>query len=138
MRIARWWLAAALALPLAAGAQVSVHVQVPGVVMLAPPQPRLEPMPPPRGGYAWVPGHWAWGGDAYAWRPGQWVAQRPEHAYVPGRWVQAEGGWRWVEGDWKPHKKHKKRKHDDWDERDDDRGRGDYHCPPGQAKKGRC
>jgi hypothetical protein len=48
--------------------------------------------------------------------------------------VQADGGWRWVEGDWRRGKEGKRHRHDD----DDDQGNGYYHCPPGQAKKGRC
>jgi hypothetical protein len=138
MRISAWWLAAVLVVPLGAGAQVSVNVQLPGLVSMAPPAPRYEPEPAPRGGYVWVPGRWAWGGSAYAWQAGQWQPARPDHAYAPGRWVQADGGWRWVEGGWKPHKVAKRDR--DWD--DDGggsaHGHGGGHCPPGQAKKGNC
>ena len=139
MRISAWCLAAALVVPVAAGAQVSVNIQLPGLVSVAPPPPRYEPLPPARGGYAWIPGRWAWHGSAYAWEGGRWETARPDRAYEPGRWVQAQGGWRWVEGDWKQRKERKHRERDH-DRDDDDRGgrQGGYHCPPGQAKKGNC
>ncbi|KKB64517.1 hypothetical protein WM40_05535 [Robbsia andropogonis] len=38
----------------------------------APPPLRVEVVPPPRVGYAWVRGHWQWDGRAYAWVPGHW------------------------------------------------------------------
>jgi hypothetical protein len=114
--------AAALS-PLAATAQVSVNINVPGLITVAPPPPRYEPMPPPRGGQVWVPGHWTWQHNDYAWRPGVWQQARPDYDYAPGRWVQADGGYRWVEGSWKSKGKG---------------GHGNDHCPPGQAKKGRC
>ncbi len=115
---------AASALP--AAAQVSININVPGIVQVAPPAPRYEAMPGPRAGYVWVPGRWHWNDRAYVWRAGHWVTARPDYTYAPGRWIQAEGGWRWVEGDWRraerPHQDHP----------------GGGHCPPGQAKKGRC
>jgi len=107
-----------------AQAQVSVNINVPGVVMVAPPAPRVERVPGPRAGQVWVPGHWRWTGRDYVWRGGNWVAARPDYDYAPGRWVQADGGWRWIDGDWRRGGAHGK--HDG------------YHCPPGQAKKGRC
>ena len=120
---------AACALP--AAAQVSVNIHVPGLIQVAPPAPRYEPMPGPRAGQVWVPGHWQWNERAYVWRSGYWQAARPDHAYAPGRWVQADGGWRWMEGNWRraeqPH--HAER---------EGHGGGGHHCPPGQAKKGRC
>lgn len=153
MRISAFCLALAMGVPLGAGAQVSINIQLPGLVTVAPPPLRYERVPLPRGGQVWVTGHWAWDDDAYAWRAGQWRAARPDHAYVPGRWMQADNGWRWVEGDWKRHKvKHRDRDHDgdrdrdherrrghDRYDRDDDRhSGGGRHCPPGQAKKGHC
>ena len=151
---------AALTAPLVAPAQVSVNIHVPGLVITAPPPPRHEPLPPLRGGHVWVPGHWAWGGNAHVWQAGTWRPERPGYAYAPGRWVQAQGGWRWVEGDWRSHqhRRHDRDRDDDHRhgrdrdddhrhdrDRDDDHrhgrsrdhGRGDgdgYHCPPGQAK----
>jgi len=133
------------ALPLAASAQVSVNIQVPGLVAVAPPPPRVEPMPGPRPGQVWVPGRWQWGGSAYAWQGGYWQPARADYDYVPGRWVQDRGGWRWVEADWHRGRggdRHERRERHERDHWDDDGPRGDRyhgdHCPPGQAKKGRC
>lgn len=136
-----------LASPLAANAQVSVNINVPGLVMTAPPPPRYEPLPPPRGGFVWVPGRWVWDGRAYGWRPGGWQPAREGYAYAPGRWVEDRGGWRWNEGDWRREARREARREREWEEdrrhdryeRDHRHGhdRGDF-CPPGQAKKGNC
>jgi WXXGXW repeat (2 copies) len=141
-------LAAALAASaLAASAQVSVNINVPGLVQVAPPAPRYERMPGPRAGQVWVPGHWQWGGRDYVWRGGYWQTGRPDYAYAPGRWVQADGGWRWHDGDWRRAERREERRHDRHDRREDRHDRyedrrddrhGGYHCPPGQAKKGNC
>ncbi|WPH15233.1 hypothetical protein [Variovorax paradoxus] len=125
--------AALVASALPAAAQVSVHINVPGLIQVAPPAPRYEPMPRSRAGQVWVPGHWQWNERAYVWRSGYWQAARPDYAYAPGRWVQADGGWRWMEGNWRRAEPHR---HADRDEHSG--GGGGHHCPPGQAKKGRC
>jgi hypothetical protein len=134
---------------LSAGAQVSVNINVPGLVQMAPPQPRYEPMPDPRAGQVWVPGRWQWNGRDYVWRGGYWQVARPDYLYAPGQWVQVDGGWRWREGDWRRaerrerrderYEREERRERHGWRD-DDDRGRGHdgYHCPPGQAKKGNC
>jgi len=145
-----------LASPMAANAQVSVHIDVPGLVMTAPPPPRYEPLPPPRGGFVWVPGRWAWDGRAYAWRPGGWERERAGYAYAPGRWIEDRGGWRWAEGDWRRREAFREARRErewererEWDDhrrhdRDHDRNhwqshdRGREFCPPGQAKRGNC
>lgn len=138
MRLSATLLACALgALPFCASAQVSININVPGLVAVAPPPARFEPLPPPRPGYVWVPGNWQYRENAYAWYQGYWQPARPDYDYAPGRWVRADGGWRWVEPNWRP-VKYKK-----WDEDHDRHGHGrddddNYHCPPGQAKKGRC
>jgi len=131
---------AASALP--AAAQVSVNINVPGLVQIAPPAPRYEIAPAPQPGQVWVPGHWQWNERAYVWRPGFWQVARPDYAYAPGRWVRADGGWRWIEGDWRRAERRGDREFDEGERRrhrhGDDDGEGDHHCPPGQAKKGRC
>jgi hypothetical protein len=142
-----------LASPLAANAQVSVNIQVPGLVMAAPPPPRYEPLPPPRGGFVWAPGHWAWDGRGYAWRAGGWQPERAGYAYAPGRWIEDRGGWRWTEGDWRRHEAYREvrrerewedehRRHDREHDRDhwqgNDRNRDREFCPPGQARRGNC
>jgi len=136
-----------LASPIAANAQVSVNINVPGLVMTAPPPPRYEPLPPPRGGFVVVPGRWAWDGRAYGWRPGGWQPERAGYAYAPGRWVEDRGGWRWTEGDWRRQEARREaRREREWedDHRHHDGGHRHGHdrdrdfCPPGQAKKGNC
>ncbi|NVM91467.1 YXWGXW repeat-containing protein [Variovorax sp. SG517] len=138
-----------LTIPLAATAQVSVNINVPGLVMTAPPPPRYEPLPPPRGGFVWVPGRWVWDGRAYAWHAGGWQPARAGYVYAPGRWIEDRGGWRWNDGDWRREARREARREREWEEdrrhdryeRDHrhghDRDRGDF-CPPGQAKKGNC
>lgn len=133
-------LMAAAVLP--ATAQVSVHINLPGVVQAAPPPPRYERMPGPRAGQVWVPGHWQWNGRDYAWRGGYWQAARRDYAYAPGAWVRVDDGWRWREGDWRRAERRAERREERRrEERRHDRhghGHGHDHCPPGQAKKGRC
>jgi hypothetical protein len=131
-----------LASPLAANAQVSVNINVPGLVMAAPPPPRYEPLPPPRGGFVWVPGRWAWDGRAYAWHQGGWQRERAGYVYAPGRWTEDRGGWRWAEGDWRQREayreayreaRHEREREREWNDRDDhrrhdrDHGRGHDH-----------
>ena len=60
-------------LPLALAILVSAQIMVPpglGAEIdsdVAPPPPRVEHAPPPRDGYVWAPGHWAWSGKSYNW-----------------------------------------------------------------------
>ena len=119
--------------------QVSVHINVPGVVQMAPPPPRYEPVPRAMPGQVWVPGRWAWNEREYVWQAGQWQGARPDYVYAPGRWVAADGGWRWSEDQWRRrpggHREHGGG--DRYEESGERHGDG-YHCPPGQAKKGRC
>ena len=107
--------------PLAGQAQVSININVPGVIAVAPPAPRYAPIPAPRSGQIWIEGNWYRAHNDYVWRPGRWEHARSDYDYAPGRWVGVDGGYRWIEGDWKHNG-----------------GRGNNHCPPGQAKKGRC
>ena len=126
-------LAAAATFP--ALGQVNININVPGIVQMAPPPPRYEMVPGTRPGQVWVQGRWVWNERDYVWQGGRWQQDRPDYVYAPGRWVQASGGWRWVDDQWKPGKQ-KNGKHSHHDH--DDQGDGGYHCPPGQAKKGRC
>ncbi|RZL61157.1 MAG: hypothetical protein EOP81_17890 [Variovorax sp.] len=127
-----------------AAAQVSVNINVPGVVQMAPPPPRFERPPPVRSGQVWIPGRWQWNGRDYVWAGGRWQTARRDYSYAPGQWVQADGGWRWREGDWRRAERRQERRDDRRDRREDrhdrhdDRRHGGYHCPPGQAKKGNC
>lgn len=128
-------------------AQVSININVPGLIQAAPPPPRYEAVPRAVQGQVWVPGRWAWDDREYAWRRGQWQPARTDYVYAPGRWVAADGGWRWSGEQWQRRSEGRGKRHDDRRERrDDDRYDGDRgdrqgsgeHCPPGQAKKGRC
>jgi hypothetical protein len=123
-----------------ASAQVSVNINVPGVVQLAPPPPRYEVIPGPRPDQIWVPGRWHWTGREYAWRAGFWQGARPDYAYLPGEWVRVDGGWRWREGGWRPGPVGHggERFYDDHHHGERYEHDGRYHCPPGQEKKGRC
>ncbi len=60
---------------------------------MIPPPPRYEPMPHPRHGHVWSPGHWEWRGGRFEWVTGFWVAERPGYVYAPPVWVQREGRW---------------------------------------------
>lgn len=120
-------------------AQVSVQINVPGVIQVAPPPPRYEAAPRILSNQVWVPGRWNWSGQQYVWQRGHSERMRPDYVYAPGRWVAADGGWRWSDETWTNKKQHKQaRKHDGGDRRFDRYNTGDQHCPPGQAKKGRC
>jgi OOP family OmpA-OmpF porin len=43
------------------------------VMVLTPPAPMREVAPPPRSGWAWVPGFWGWQQGRYVWVPGHWI-----------------------------------------------------------------
>lgn len=70
------------------------------VLRQAPPPPRVETMPPPRRGYQWVPGYWAWQGRQYVWHSGNWVRARPGYAYRQPEWAQRDGRWHYRPGQW--------------------------------------
>ena len=44
------------------------------MVVLAPPAPVYEAAPPPRVGYVWEHGYWAWDQGRYVWVRGHWTA----------------------------------------------------------------
>ena len=74
------------------------------IVDLAPPPPRGEPMPAPRPGFVWAPGHWTWAGNQYVWAAGRWEQVRAGQRFVPERWERyTEGGrerWRFQASRW--------------------------------------
>jgi len=43
------------------------------MMVLTPPPPMREVAPPPRSGWAWMPGFWGWQQGRYVWVPGRWV-----------------------------------------------------------------
>jgi WXXGXW repeat (2 copies) len=85
-----------LAAPLPAAAQVNGYVSI----NVGPPALRVERMPPPRRGYAWVPGYWDWRGKRHVWVAGNWVRERPGYYYEQPRWVAQNGGWVLQRGHW--------------------------------------
>lgn len=81
-------------LPAVASAAANVDIDV------APPAPRVEVVPPPRVGYEWAPGFWAWRGGAHVWVSGRWVVERRGYHWVPDRWVRVGPHWHYARGYW--------------------------------------
>ena len=69
-----------------AGVAIGIEIGSP------PPPPRYEVLPPPRGGYQWAPGYWAWDGYNDVW--------------LEGRWEQRQQYWYFNEGNWQPRHHH--------------------------------
>ncbi len=72
----------------------------PQYVREAPPPPRYEPVPHPRHGYVWAPGHWEWRGHRHDWVGGMWIAERPGYVYRAPAWRQRDGGWYMEQNGW--------------------------------------
>ncbi len=92
--------------PASAFAQFALGI----AIGLPPPVAVFEAPPPPRVGYVYAPGYWAWHGDRHIWIGGRWILQRPGHYWVADRWEPVAGRWRLVQGHWAPHA----RKHKGW------------------------
>ena len=88
--------ASAYAPDAAARTQISVGINV------APPAPRYEVVPPPRVGYVWAPGYWAWdsGHHHHIWRKGHYIHERHGERWVADRWSEHEGRYRYEPGRW--------------------------------------
>ncbi len=80
-------LAAVLAIPSAARAQIGVSITIAPPILPVYEQPLC-----PEAGYIWTPGYWAYGDDGYYWVPGTWVAA-PEVGllWTPGYWGWNDG-----------------------------------------------
>lgn len=65
-----------------------------------PPAPRYEPVPAPRRGQIWVPGHWEPRGNRNVWIAGSFVRERPGYRYVNPAWEQRDGRWDMHRGGW--------------------------------------
>ena len=95
----------ALALMLAVGA-VSLSAPLPALsavnldIDIAPPAPRVEVVPPPRVGWVWAPGFWAWRGHRHFWVAGRWMRERPGFHWVPAHWQPRGPHWHFVPGHW--------------------------------------
>jgi hypothetical protein len=72
------------------------------VTDVAPPPPRVQHAPPPRDGYVWDGGHWAWSGTAYYWVDGGWVVQRRRLERIADQWEQVGDKWHFVPAHWQP------------------------------------
>jgi len=86
-----------LAVTLAAGAQVVVHIGPPVHPVEVVPAP-----PPEHRDWVWQPGYHRWDGGAYVWVPGHYAEPPHPHAHwVPGHWDHRGGGYVWVDGHWR-------------------------------------
>ncbi len=118
-------------IPAQAAAQVGVSI----VIGTPPPPPRYERVPPPRNGYVWAPGYWNWDGHRHVWAGGHWEPVRRGYLYDRPQWREGSNGWELQRGGWR---RGDDRDHHDGRRNDRHDDRRDYHCPPGQAKKGNC
>ena len=99
---------AAFALVLMVGLALPGCVVVPdqghdpgGIVMVAPPPPRIEEVgTPPQANYVWIGGYWNWVGGRHEWVSGHWAAGRPGYHWVVHQWVRQGDGWRLKTGHW--------------------------------------
>jgi len=79
----------AVATPLTSVAATSFHAEL----NFAPPTPYYEPVPAPRRGYLWSPGHWSWNGHRHVWVGGHYERVRPGYVYRAPTWVEHNGRW---------------------------------------------
>jgi hypothetical protein len=104
----RKWLSTALAGALLLSTALVGCVVVPdqrhyagGVVMVAPPEPRVEVYgTAPAPGYVWIGGYWDWVGGRHEWVSGRWSAPNPGHHWIAHQWVRQGDGWRMKPGHW--------------------------------------
>jgi WXXGXW repeat (2 copies) len=91
-------LLAALLAPTAAGARVSVFINIAPPPLLVYAQPMV-----PGEGYIWMPGYWSWSPSdtGYYWVPGTWVlAPMAGYLWTPGYWAFEDAGYSWRRGYW--------------------------------------
>jgi len=108
MKIQREWSSAALTCGLVLSMTLAACVVAPdqrhyagGVVMVAPPAPRVETIgEAPTPGLVWLSGYWGWVGDRYEWTAGHWEAAHPGRHWVAHQWVRQGDGWRMKPGHW--------------------------------------
>lgn len=89
-------------LGLAAATGLSYTPPASAQVIVAPPAPRFERVPPVRVGYVWAPGYWRWDGYArrHVWVGGYWLPARRGYIYRPARWEPYGRGYRFHPGYW--------------------------------------
>ena len=96
---APWALSMALALGVLLGYAPRGFTAV--EIEVAPPPPRVIESPPPRPGFIWAPGYWAWNGHQHVWREGHWIPERHGYRWVADRWDERRHGhWHYVPGHW--------------------------------------
>jgi WXXGXW repeat (2 copies) len=86
--------ASAVTVPTIVSAGVAIDIDV------APPPVRVETVPPPRVGYVWSPGYWAWRGHEHVWVPGSQIRERHGYHWVPAHWDQRGPRWHHEPGRW--------------------------------------
>lgn len=69
-------------------------------IEIAPPAPRVVVAPPPRPGFVWAPGYWAYRGHEHVWVDGHWMKERRGWRWEPDHWVHHEGRYRYEPGHW--------------------------------------
>ena len=86
----------AAAIPLTSAAHSAIELK------MAPPAPRHEPVPAPRQGYIWAPGHWQWNAKRknHHWKTGNWERARPGYAFQGPQWVERDGRWHYQARRW--------------------------------------
>ena len=74
----------------------------PAVVMVRPPEPRVEVYGPlPYSEAVWIPGYWKHRKEEWVWVPGHWATPlRPNAVWISGYWEPRGGGWVWIPGHW--------------------------------------
>jgi hypothetical protein len=81
-------------IPATASAAVGVFVNI------APPEPRVEVIPPPRAGFVWAPGFWDYRGGRHVWTKGHFERERAGYHWNEARWEQRDGKWALNHGGW--------------------------------------
>jgi len=69
-------------------------------ISVGPPPVVYEPVPPPRVGYIWAPGYWAWNGHRHVWHKGYWMHERHGYAWAPDHWDHRGDRWYFNRGHW--------------------------------------
>jgi hypothetical protein len=87
-------LAGSAMVPPAAFAGIGVNIDI------APPEPRVEVLPPPRAGYVWAPGYWDYRHNQHVWAGGHYMRERHGYHWAPDRWQQDGPHWRRERGHW--------------------------------------
>ncbi|MGZ5673005.1 MAG: YXWGXW repeat-containing protein [Burkholderiales bacterium] len=79
---------------------VSARANVDLFIGVPPPALVVEPVPPPRPEYIWVPGYWRWDGHRHVWAKGHWIRERRGWHYVAPHWDEDGARWRFRPGHW--------------------------------------